>query len=135
MEYQSLEGDFLKNAKSCEEVITSVNYTEDQIGGKTITHKIGPETPDEQPENPNNQPENSDNLPDNKENPNDQKEDSDNKKGNNKTGIIVGVTVALLVIVAIGVICFIVYKRKFAHKDDDDSNNDEEKNNARSEIS
>ncbi|KAI5538392.1 regulation of response to stimulus, partial [Trichomonas vaginalis G3] len=93
-----LEGNFLKNAKSCQEVITSSEYNYNKIGGKAINLKFNKVT-------------------------------GKYEKPNNNIGKIIGIVVGVLAaLIIIGVIGFIIYKRKSAKKADN-SNIDEEENN------
>lgn len=118
-----LDGDFIKNAKSCQEVVTSTKYSGDQLGGMNITSKVEIKYEDQveatdQPEQPSNQSEQS--TKNEFEEDNNKNGRNDNKK--KTTGIIVGVVAAVLVVVAVGVIVFIMYKKKSENKSEDDGN-------------
>ena len=142
-----LENDFLKNAKSCEEVITSTKYSDNEIGGMTITHKQSEENPNQPGENPNQPGENPNQPGENPsqpgENPNqpgenpsqpgentdDPSKSKENKaiKGGEIAGIIIGSLIGICLVVAI---CFGVYyyfmRIKPKNKNDDNEGNQED---------
>lgn len=103
-----IEGDFLKNAKSCKEIITTSEYKYDQLGGMDVS-KIDSSTP--QPSTANTSPGN-----------NDHNDDINTKKSGKKSGTIAGIVIGIILGIAIiAVVCFFIYRKKFANTNEESS--------------
>lgn len=121
---KDIKGDFLKNAKSCDKVITTTQINSDSVGGVKITEKVNDGTTlgidlngKQLTINSSNDDNPSDDDSDGKDNKNNDEtnKDKDNneekKNGNKKNGgKVAGIVIAVIFIIAVAVISFFVYK-------------------------
>ncbi|EAX87445.1 surface antigen BspA-like [Trichomonas vaginalis G3] len=121
---EEIKGDFLKNARSCKEVITTVDYKQDQLGGITITQKIKLPDPEQEDTKTNNTSNETD-TGFRTDTPSGMKEGKGKLGGGAIAGIVLGV---ILFITIIAIVLFFVFKNKSSNQNNETSQNCDEEN-------